>query len=281
MGMRGLILSAASAALLLSACGSQAPSAAEVDRAFTERAKKVSAQWHDSGAAREWGSGLKLVDRAIHLPKDWPDAQYFDEPSLMAGNATLDAELPADSPPGTVKLPGTDTDVEVWDAREAYDVLIDDGSGGSPFTVTGVEAATAPWFTNHGFVDLPVWKYTVDGYAEPVVQVAFDAGDVLQPPDISEPDGNIPGTTAAAGLDAADGTTLDFDVSAGCLSGFAPLVFETDELVLLGGTGRKVDDQCTPEYESVTVTLDREVGNRVIIDAIDGKVLRFNEIYPA
>lgn len=274
------VLIAAAAALSLSACAAAPADPAEVDKAFTEQARKVAAEWRDSGSARNWDKGLVLADRAIHLPKDWPEAQYFDDPSLMSGSFRLDAELPGDPPPDSVTLPDTKVDVEVWDAAEAYDILtdVDGSSGASRFVITKVEAGTEPWYTNHGLVDLPVWKYTVDGYAEPVAQVAADVKSASRLPDVSAPDTDF---TGAAGLDSVDKTTLTFDVDSSCLTGAKPLIHETDDLVLLGGNGTRADagTACTPDYEAVTVELERELGNRVIIDAVNGRVLRFNEVY--
>lgn len=274
------VLIAIATALSLSACAA-APDPAEASKAFTQQARKVAAEWRDSDAARKWGEGLVLADRSIHLPKDWPEAQYFDDPSLMAGDFRLDTELPGETPPNSVTLPDTETEVEVWDAGEAYDILTDvDVSSGDPrFVITEIEAGTEQWYTNHGLVDLPVWKYTMDGYAEPVVQVAFDVESVSQPPRVPAPDTDFAG---AAGLDAVDDTTLTFDVDASCLTGVTPLIHETGDLVLLGGSGTETGDtECMPAYDSVTVELGRELGDRVVLDAIDGTVLRFNEIYGA
>lgn len=282
--------------MALTACGQTAVDPAEVDAAFSQRAQQVAQEWHDSGAADSWSEGFRLLDRALRTPEDWPIPHYSDEPSFDLGSFQLEAALPDDPPPNTVDLEGEDVDVDVYSAEEAFELLTDNRAlssencstaqhGCDPqVRITAVESDTAQWYTNHGMRELPVWKYTVEGFDEPVVQVAFDVDEPPDPPRMSLPDMEMPEASAAAlGLKSASGTELTFHLDAACKTDIRPLVEETEDLVLLGGSGLAESGECMlagTELEEVTVELSTEVADRVILDAVGGRVPRFSTIYP-
>lgn len=294
------------AVMTLAACGVAPPDRHEVDTAFASRAKAVAQAWQDSRTAADWSHDLIVLDKTLHVPDDWPEPQYSDGPAFFSGSFRLDAALSAQPPSGKVSLPGEDLTVDVWSAETAYDILTKDstsavdclepgsdptGSGddgancGSALTITAVAPSSREWFTNRGMVALPTWDYTVAGYDEPVSQVAFETAQIPALPSVTAPQVDIPDAAlAAAGLDSSDATTLSFDVSSNCATDVRPLLYETDTLIVLAGSGTPTSDEnchLGTDLEEVSVELAGGIGSRVIIDAIFGTVLRFGRIYPA
>lgn len=294
------------AVLTLTACGVTAPDRDTVDDAFTARAKAVAEAWQDSGTASDWARGLIVLDNALHVPDDWAEPQYTDEPAFFSGSFRLDATLPDETPPAEVPLPGEDRTVNVWSAETAYDILTrhstagsdclgsetdptDSGSGnancGSALAITAVAPTTREWFTNHGMVSLPTWDYTIAGYDEPVSQVAFKTDEIPVLPSVTATQVDIPeAALPATGLRDSGTGTLSFDLGSNCATDPRPLHYETDTLIVLAGSGTpSSDDDCQLriDHAEVSVKLAGGIGSRVVIDAITGTVLRFRPIYPA
>jgi hypothetical protein len=294
-----------------SACGRGRPgSPADPAAAFEARARQVADAWRAAGPGDAWRTGfVPLDDLTVAPPTGFTDDTKF---AFTMGVYTTTAALPADTPPaGSVRFPdGAQLPVDLVSARAAY-AEIDKGdppcgqtpppapaptavgtgpagSVGGPaqhtcasLTVTGATLGTTTIRTSRGPASAPAWLFTVAELPQPVARVAVAAASVIPLPRPSlalmDPD-RVRGLASVHKLTAAEDRRLSYVIGIGtCDTEPAGIAYETDEVVVVAGTVRPPggNRDCTAalKLEPVTVTLDRPLGERVVLDAIGGRPL--------
>jgi hypothetical protein len=272
------------------------------DTFFAERAATVATAWRTAvgTAARDGfvpldaltvfaGSAALSEDRKIAFSNGW----YRRTGSLPAG--------PGDK--GQLRYPdGSTVEVPLISADEAYAAL-DQGDppcpdGGTPrpdqtgpggsvghtasgqctaLTVTGATFGTTTLRTLRGAATVPAWLFTVDGQADPIARVAVAPAAISalpSPPAV--PDSTNPEVASAQQLTAVDGTKIGYTIGVGaCDTGIRPLVYQADDVVVIGGAVKRTDGICTDQLKlaPVEVTLDKPIGARPILDVATGRPL--------
>ena len=88
--------------------------------------------------------------------------------------------------------------------------------------------------------------------------------------------GAVGGLVGAQDLTGTDGTRLTYRLGVGaCDENITPLVYETDDAVVLGGSVTRTAEACTEQLllAPVTVTLRAPLGARAVLDALSGSGL--------
>lgn len=253
------------------------------DGAGARRAAEVAKAWAGSAAERAWREGYRPLDQAEWLP---PDAfrSGEDKAAFASGHLDLATQLPAsgpDGPEGTVTWPdGSSAKRPLLSARQVFDGIVRNKSAcqgadcNGRLRVTGVKAATRTLATSRGRATLPVWEFTIEGYAQPF---AYPAVAPDQPPRSDRPAPRIDGVSSAGGWNglSSDGLVLNVGVSHGsCVKALPGQVYETkDVVVLIGRVGQlpkgtmcNADLRVTP----VQFRLSRPLGTRTVLDAVTG-----------
>jgi|GEM_PF-6394356 len=304
--MKRLLIPVALAGLTLTACGQgggeeQPADSGPVRQAFDEQAQRVAEAW--AAETQPWAEDLVVLDRPVTAPTE--DLTEAQSAAISAGWYELAASLPTQVPGDTVDLGGTEVSVSVWDAATAYDNL---AFGGEPpadcptepvpdetsgtgedgttshtavcgvLTITDMTATTTTVWSNHGAVEVPAWEYTAEGLSETIVQVAFDIGDQL-PPTVDTGDFERPeGIVGAIGLNAVPDGDLTVLLGVGaCDEDIQLLVYEAQSAIVVAGSVVRDDSQmCTEQLliHPVSVELSAPIGDRMVIDALNGSVLR-------
>ncbi|MDR7279095.1 hypothetical protein [Catenuloplanes atrovinosus] len=150
-------------------------------------------------------------------------------------------------------------------------------SGCAKLPVTGATLGTVPLRTSRGDATVPAWLFTVGGVPGPVARVAVAAGDTapVPSPSLAPPEaGNAANLKGAQSLVRVAGTTIDYRLGVGaCDEQITPLAYETDEVIVLGGTATRSAEMCTEQLvlQPVTVTLAAPAGDRLVLDAQTGQ----------
>lgn len=178
------------AAILLSACGSQAAPGAVVatvrhspPASFVRQAKLVIGRWDRSRAARLWQTGLVLTGQG--LPVQIPENAGFDsqrqKDTFASGHFSLATTLPGGSPGSVVRwASGATLRVPVEDARSAFAHLATQTPCGGPYrcsslgdlSVISMRPATVALFTSRGLAQVPAWQFRVAQLPWAFTQVA-------------------------------------------------------------------------------------------------------------
>ncbi|ABP53460.1 hypothetical protein [Salinispora tropica] len=282
-----------------------APSPTGRQAVFEERAAQVAAAWQPGPS---WSDGYIPLQEPTLLVGDpgfTPDTQT----AFQAGWYRDQISLPADQPEdGTIQFPSGTLTVPLVSAAEAYREL-DRGDppacGGRPtnpatppaqpdgpdagvstspqtacipLTVTAVELDSVPVRTSRGEAMVPAWLFTTDELTAPVARLAVAPTAVGVPPEPAAPTAPLPAELVGAlDLRAVDGATLTVRVGIGaCDTGPTPLVYEQDDLVVVGGAVTRSTGVCTEQLllESVTVQLTAPLGDRTVLDVLGGTPLR-------
>ncbi|MFI5840006.1 hypothetical protein ACIA8K_09890 [Catenuloplanes sp. NPDC051500] len=181
------------------------------------------------------------------------------------------------APSGTAADPGgsgSDTSSSGADTSSS-------GAGGSctRLPVTGATLGSVPLRTSRGDATVPAWLFTVRGLTAPVARVAVAPASVAEPP---APSLAPPDTASAATLKGAQslarvaGTAVDYRLGVGaCDEQITPLVYETETLIVIGGSATSSAEMCTEQLvlQPVSVTLRAPAGARPILDAQTGQAL--------
>ncbi len=144
-------------------------------------------------------------------------------------------------------------------------------------SVTAVRPGTRTVATSRGQATIPVWEFTVAGYAEPFAYAAVAPQQTPRPVPPATPYPQIPGATGAGWTGvSADGLTLTAVVGHGDCDELLPgEVYETDDaVVLIGHTRSKVrpGTACDLALRSspATFRLSRPLAGRVVLDLFSG-----------
>ncbi|MCM2430106.1 hypothetical protein [Streptomyces sp. RKAG337] len=254
--------------------------------AGARRAAEVVKAWTGSAAERAWRKGYRPLDQAEWLP---PDAfrSEGDKVAFISGHLDLVTQLPASGsggPEATVTWQdGSTVRRPLLTSRHIFDGLARNKSGcdgtdcNRRLRVTGVKAATRTLATSRGPASIPVWEFTIEGYAQPFAYPAVAPDQPPRGPQSDRPAPDIDGVSSAGdwnGL-SSDGLVLNAGVSHGsCVNTLPGQVYETkDAVVLIGrveqlpkGTICDADLRVTP----VRFRLSRPLGTRTVLDAVTG-----------
>ncbi|WP_229399613.1 hypothetical protein [Micromonospora okii] len=144
-----------------------------------------------------------------------------------------------------------------------------------PLTVTAVKLGTAPVRTSRGEAQVPAWLFTVAELTSPVARVAV--GKPTAPPKGTPPGSPVPeGVVGAQDLEAVYGAMLTWRLGVGaCDTGITPLVWEGDDVVVVGGGVTRSTGVCTEQLvvAPVTATLKEPLGDRTVLDVTTGTPL--------
>ncbi|WP_329342205.1 hypothetical protein OG866_39190 [Streptomyces sp. NBC_00663] len=263
-------------ALFAAGCGSEKAGSGARSAESKDRAREVAAAWDGSRAAEVWRKGYYPLADVVQLPEH-AFRNDDDKTAYAAENYVLDAELPADSPAkGKVEWEGgSSLSLPLMDARKAYETVARGGNDGPHLTVTAVKLGTTILVTSRGPATVPAWLFTLDGYDTPLKRVALEPsvlpGSPIEPLKDATDDLMELQQLVEVGRDGRSVTVLAGHGA--CDDGAAVQVRETAGSVVLsasivGGS----DGDCTAQllFQKATVKLERELGDRVLLDAFTG-----------
>ncbi|MFJ2740801.1 hypothetical protein ACIO3O_14130 [Streptomyces sp. NPDC087440] len=272
-GLLLLVVGALGAAV---GCGSPAADAAADAQQTAQRAREVGAAWDGSSAAEQWGVGYHPLGDVIQLPRGGL-RQGDDTRAYADRNVVLRGTLPAaPSRTGRVAWAGGETRaLPLRAAADTYRTLVGSRTTDGPhLTVTGARLGEMTVPTSRGSAVVPAWLFSLEGYDTPLKHAAVQPSPLPRPP-IGEAR-DVPGQPVRQLVrTGADGRSVTVvAVHGACDDGPVVEALETSGSVVLSVTaGRRTrDGLCTKEgrLRQVTVTLDRALGKRVLLDAQTG-----------
>lgn len=271
-------------------------------RDFDQRATEVAEAWRPGS---EWLKGyVPLQDPTVLVgdPGFNPDTEQAFRAGWYRDQIALPTSRPVD---GRVLFPDGTLSVPLISAADAYRQLDQgdpppcdprpkepgptsypgpDGSVATtapsaciPLTVTAAKLGTAPVRTSRGVAEVPAWLFTVEELAAPVARLAVAPSAVAAVPQgvaPTRPAGD--GIVAAQDLTAVEGAQLTYRLGVGaCDTGITALVWERDDVVVVGGGVTRATGLCTEQLvlEPVTVTLRAPLGARPVLDVVTGSPL--------
>ncbi|MEU0392650.1 hypothetical protein ABZ208_07735 [Streptomyces sp. NPDC006208] len=252
------------------------------------RARQVADAWDGSKAAETWRKGYYPLGETVQLPEN-AFRNGADKLAYGTRNFVLRGGLPATpQKDGKVKWEsGGSLTLPLMGARKAYETVARGSNDGPHLTVTGAKLGEMTLATSRGPATVPAWLFTLEGYDTPLKRVALSPSKLPRPP--IKPVGEVPTDELAplgrlVGM-AADGRSVTVMATHGaCDDGPAVDVLETGGSVVLSASvvGTK-DGPCTSQLlgEEVTVTLDRPVGDRLLLDAFTGRPVPNEENGPS
>ena len=297
--------------------GAPAASPGAGQAVFAARAEGVAEQWRTSRAVELWRTGFVPL-QPLTLPPTNATFNEATKQAFVAGWYRLDVGMPRErgGKTGTIRYAdGATETVPVVSLAEAYAALdqgdpppcpgfsvpppadapavqdntgpdqpVGDGAGKpcTALTVTSVRLGTAKVLTSRGEADAPAWLFTVRELGGQVARVAVAPSAVATPPELN-PAGLPPadGVVSAQDLTGVTGTRLAFRLGVGaCDENIKPLVHETKDVVVVGGTVTRKDGVCTEQmlFHPVTVTLDGPLDGRPVVDAMTAQVLTMSPV---
>jgi len=305
-GLTGLMLLACATA----GCTPAVDPTAASRSAFGKRAVQVARDWEASPAGKSLPRSLVLLSDVMWRPYLYSDRDpsvHLDEPTI--GALTSDwyvLDLSPSRPPvptsGVVTFADGDTlTVPLESPVKAAKGFIQPAPPPCPVTrpsvpgasgpasgcvrlrITGVTMGARHLLTGRGEADLPVWRYAIDGLGTPLERVAVDPGAYSLPPAGSSggtqntgPGYVSPGFARAQSLQAIGGRALTYRVWCGerVVRDLEPLVYEDAKTVVIGATAVVPGgNMLTLQMNLVSVTLARPLGDRVVLDAVTGRLL--------
>ena len=276
--------------------------AADSEAAFAERAAQVAQSWR-TATGDAGRTGFVPLDELTVVAGD---PGFTDETKMAFGSGWY--KLTGTLPPltdqqGKITFPDRATmPVPLIGADEAYKAL-DKGDppcndGGSPqpdqtgpggtvghtvpgqcaaLTVTGATLETATVRTSRGDATVPAWLFTVDGLPAKIARVAVAPAAITAAPVPSSPTGDMgEGLVGAESLTAVDNNKIGYRLGVGtCDTAIRPLLYQSDDVVVVGGSVKRSDKVCTMmlKLEPVEATLDAPLGNRILLDVSSGRPL--------
>lgn len=270
-------------AFYLPAVTTSPPGPATSSATAVQRAAEVARAWPGSAEEKAWRTGYYPLGTAQEwLPKD-AFHSGDDKFGFLSGHLDLKVPLPTAGPTARV----------VWQGGAALtlpllpagDVLKGLTEGKPPCTghcdarlaITAVTAGTRAVETSRGQATVPVWEFTIAGYAEPFAYPAVAPQQALRPVPPPTPYPEIPGASSAGWSGtSADGLTLTGTVGHGsCATARPGEVYETDSVVVLIGHTESTKQPGTPctamaVASEVPFHLARPLGGRVVLDLYSG-----------
>ncbi|WP_277436741.1 hypothetical protein [Streptomyces sp. SPB162] len=148
--------------------------------------------------------------------------------------------------------------------------------------VTAVKAGTRTLATSRGRATIPVWEFTIEGYAQPFTYPAISPDQPPEGPQSGQPASGIEGLAAGVGWNgiSSDGLVLTTRVAHGsCVDVLPGQVYETGNVVVLIG---RVGPWRLPEGSLCDAALrttparfrlSRPLGDRTVLDVVRGNPL--------
>ncbi|TKK84514.1 hypothetical protein FDA94_29695 [Herbidospora galbida] len=250
---------------------------------FEGRAHNVAASWQGSAADRAWRTGF--VPLEVLNPQGW--ARVGRVPRWAARSAhnriwRLATTLPAQTPPpAAVRWPdGSVSHVPLVPAAAEFAAfssashLIEDPCPPGecrPLVITGVTLGEVPLETSRGVVQVPAWRFAVEGVDQPFVRVAVDPSAVTERPRRAKGDvREVHAFDLVAGKPKALSVRYGFGA---CEDVTGVPVYETGQVVVVGVESTPTGDGACPailKLGTAEVTLARPLGDRVVLDAGSG-----------
>jgi hypothetical protein len=251
--------------------------------AFAQRAAETVATWEKAGMPKTWRLGFVPLSRERVIVTGDPGFNEQSKIAFLARYFTVHAGLPLPPPPGQVFFPdGSRLPVRLVTAEAALeDLNKPDPSQCSspcvPLDITRIDLGVTHVLTTRGNATVPAWLLTMHGLKTPIAYMAVDdkyISDIPAPPAADYP--AIDGLVAAQNVISVDGATIKYTLGVGsCDTDITPLVYETADTIALGGSVTRTDGACDAmlKLQPVTVTLTKPVGDRALIDGLDGRPL--------
>jgi hypothetical protein len=251
--------------------------------AFNEATKLAfGAGWYTlaTGMPRERGGRtgtIRYADGAtdtvplVTLAEAYGALDQGDPPRCAGPSVPPPADAPAVQDP-------TVPDMRVSDGP-AGDTSVSDGASKPclALTVTATELGTATVLTSRGRAEVPAWLFTVRELKGQVARVAVAPSAVTVVPEINIADPPAaPVLVSAQDLTGVTGNRLAYRLGVGaCDEDIRPLAYETDEVVVVGGSVVRADGVCTDQLvlHPVSVELDQPPGARPVLDNLTGRIL--------
>ncbi|GGY40949.1 hypothetical protein [Streptomyces djakartensis] len=252
--------------------------------ARTARAHAVAKAWDGSSAAAAWRNGYYPMGETVQLPETGLHNKA-DQQAFESQNFVLQGDLPEGAPKnvevtwssgGSIKLP-------LLEARTAFEAMDRNGAEQPRLVVTGAKLGEMTVPTSRGKATVPAWLFTVQGYDTPLRRTAVAPSKLPDPPITSARQLSARELEPLRGLSriAEDGRSVTVTANQGsCDNGSAIDVWETSGSVVLSAyLVDSSDGPCSSELRarSVTVKLDRPVGDRVLLDAYTGRPVPYRE----
>ncbi|WP_405816326.1 hypothetical protein OG241_17245 [Streptomyces sp. NBC_01390] len=272
-------------ALFAAGCGGEqaesgtAPDRKESPSPSAGRAQQVADAWDGSEAAKAWRSGYHPMGDPAQAPANGFHSDADNE-AFGLENYVLSGQLPTTAPEkGQVKWEGGGSlTLPLLDARRTYTALDRNSSPDAPhLTVTGAKLGEMTIATSRGPATVPAWLFTLDGYAEPLKRVAVKPSKLPKPPigQLEESPTELKELPRMVEV-SEDGRTVTVEAHHGsCDDGPRVQALETDGSVVLSATvaGGNYEGACDAAMlaKKVKVTLDRPLGDRIILDAFMGR----------
>jgi hypothetical protein len=295
-----IVAAVMAAAILLSACGSQAAPGAAVatvrhspPASFVRQAKLVIGRWDWSRAARLWQTGLVLTgpEQLVQIPGNAGFDSQRQKDMFASGHFSLATELPAGSPGDIVRwASGAALRLPVEDARSAFAQLATQTPCGGPYrcsslgdlSVISMRPATVALFTSRGLAQVPAWQFRVAQLPWAFTQVAVVPRALLVLPyDYRAQVGGLLGVSN-------DGRELTLTTMTGYCTGqpeprATAQVYETAGAVVVGArvTYAPVHGNVCAGVElrlQFRAALTRPLGSRVVLDVGSGQPLALSSL---
>jgi hypothetical protein len=216
---------------------------------------------------------------------------------------TLPSERPA---PGTVQFRDGALTTPLLSAAEAYRLMDmgdpppcgeasvpppadpsagPDGSVSAPgsgpddcvgLTVSGFALRTMEIRTSRGAATVPAWRFEIGG-GRAVLRAAVASPAPTPSPAATPTNRAAPAEIRAVqGVTGADGLALHYLLGVGaCDRDITPIVVERPHVVVVAGGAKVAGEVCTDQLviEDVTVTLNEPLGDRPVLDGVNGTLL--------
>lgn len=304
-GVKSLVGVLLASASLLAGCGavgqpaassaSQVPSVTDKatpatgNAAFDARAALVAQAWQD-GVLTAWAKGfVPLQELTVVSQVSRPGTTRDFDITYTNGCIRSASPLPDTTGRGDVRFAdGTSMPVPLVGAQTAYGEF-PKRSANCPMadqppwlTITSARLSTVKILTSRGQAIVPAWHYTVTGLAQPLISVAVAPSAITTLPQMTLPQMPLPqndarnGLVSAGGLISGKGDVVTFRVGIGaCDQNLRPLVWETPELIVVGGSVMRPEVPCAASQQSrrTEIRTKKPVGGRLIVDAVTGRPL--------
>ncbi|SDO76486.1 hypothetical protein SAMN04489867_0524 [Pedococcus dokdonensis] len=296
------LVSTALAATLLTACGSvgsnpTGPGSSSPTQDHADRAKRA-ADLADRYAKAGGGSpALDLGEQLEQQDADWePAVGENAKLAWLTGHLVQAAPLPAAPGKGkSLNRPGagvSGTVISAGDALAAMTARRTDCGGCTDLRVTGAELTTMDVRTSAGQVQVPAWRFSLEGTAVRLLRVALPASGLVRTPvDWSPAPGDGQGVESFELGGGGRTLTLTFTGKpaepGACGGDYRGEAFESDRAVVVTvlevprePTGQDIACAAIGAIRTVDVRLDRALGDRTVLSLADGRAVQQGSARP-
>ena len=229
------------------------------------------------------GASITFVGEMTSQIGTWEEPANADNKiALLAGVVEAAKALPEERPGRReVKwVDGTQVDVEVLSARQAFDELVGSASGEcpdcEPIVVTDANLATGLVETATGPAEVPMWVYSVRGSAVRITRVAVDGSVSVDPPPWDAED---PPVGLSIDLAIGEASSRELEVEFVGADESCGIQYETEAVESELAVVILVDRRPGPDANgcraigrltTAKVTLDARLGDRIVLEGRQG-----------